>query len=562
MIAGQNKFAMLQDLSTVKTILETSYAPKDWKKNHDGWDLEGEYQKAVAAITEERDLSLKEFQQVLLKFIQSAMDYHVDISFNSTESANLPFRVKTIDQRTYVDWIDPIKLSKEISSLREGDEILEFDDQPIAEVMAMLSKKNYMNNENSTDMALRDIKLTNQRGSRGDVVSTGFINIVFRSFGDGKIRTIQLIWDYFPELVKVPSSLMQTIPYLNLAKQNHSEFSDYANRLFASYANDEDEGAPGSPVSFVPQLGKEIWRWKGNFEGEQPIESKSNYPMWNAYIYENDEGRLIGYIRIPGYQGSDAEALNFGMIIGYMENNTEALVIDQVNNFGGSANFLYSLASMLTMEPLKAPRERVKLTLSLVHKAIGRLKMIDEDLNRPDLKEVLKFWELKDRQQLLIYKHYSQFIVDEWNAGQDLTGPIHMFRCADIINPNPSYNYTKPILFLINELDISCGDIMPAILQDNQRAVLFGCKTAGAGGHVLHTSFPNKHGIAEISYTGSILQRVSQEIIESVGVSPDIEYVITAEDVQNRYVNYALKINEVVSSMLPNQPVEDTVIVN
>ncbi len=565
--AGQNKSAMLQDLSTIKGIFETSYAPIEWKKENDHWQLDDEYQKSISAISDGKDLTLKEYQQQLRKFMNTAMDYHVGIMFYSTEYASLPFRVKTVDGHTYVDWINPIKLSKQTYGLHVGDEILQFNGMPIADVLAELSVGRSKNSNDLTDIGITDENLTQRFGTKGDIVPKGTLYILFQSLEDGKTRTNQMIWEYLPELIKTPASLMQTIPFFDFkkdsGKRNLTGKYSLCNELCALYAKrGDDDGSIGSRISFVPLLGTPIWVWEENLEGEEAVEGDSDYPMWNAYIFENSEGIKIGYIRIPHYDGEDEDVDNFGKIIDYMEKNTEALIVDQVNNYGGSVSFLCNLATMLAIDPLKTPKHRLKLTHSDVYEALADIKFIDKILNsRKDLKDVLMLFNVEEEaisyQQLLFLKYFFQYLVDEWNEGRDFTLPTYIDG-TDHINPNPNYQYTKPILLLTNELDFSGGDFFPAILQDNKRAVIFGSRTAGAGGFIKFSSFPNKHGIRKVGFTASLAERESLQKIESIGVIPDIEYTITSEDVQNRYVNYGIKVNEVISGMLPRvvTPVE------
>jgi len=542
-LTANPKNGMIQDLQFVKHLFEVGYAPAEWKKENDGWDLNQEFNNSALEIQNSKDITLKQYQQILHNFVSSTKDYHVSIIFYSTEEATLPFRVKTIDKQTFIDWVDHNKLSKEIYSLQQGDELIEFNGFPIQEAMKELLKSGNTNSNELTDQAIADMSLTKRAGYKGDIVPKGSVTITFRSKADGKLKTNQLMWEYFPEFVKAPSNLMQTIP--NLFRENKEKKKLTSNyTLFNPIhqmlsAEGKDEGALGSRISFVPILGNPIWVWEGKLEDEETPEnedSESNYPLWNAYIYENQEGRNIGYIRIPHYDGDENDAALFGKIIGYMEKNTEALVVDQVNNYGGYVSFCYKLASMLSPEALKTPKHRIKINQKDVSFSLGYVKKIHK--------------RGTDYQRHLFLKHYNQFIIDEWNEGRSLTNPIFIDG-IDIINPHPKNHYTKPILFLINELDFSGGDFMPAVLQDNKRVVLFGSRTAGAGGFVAESSFPNKYGIKSIGYTGSIAERDNLQKIESLGVTPDIEYKITADDVQDSYSNYGKTVNEVISGMLP-----------
>lgn len=498
-----NTEQMLVDLQVIKHLLEVSYAPTNWKKDHLDWDLGVAFQDAKNQILNTPEITLKQYQQILKKFLTTTQDYHIDINFYSTEEAVLPFQVKTIENRTFIDWVDP-----QANGIKVGDELLEFDGKAIQEVFNEIKISNGLNSNPLTDQAIADFNLTSRSGKRGEVVPSGNVQLTVKNQIEEK-KTTQLTWDHKPEQITVP-------PYLLRSRTTPKE--------------PIPRKKLGSKVSFVPKLGKVIWKWKGK---------EPENPFWNAYIYQNEEGRSIGYIRIPHYSGTFDDLDNFSKIISLMQKRTDALVIDQVNNVGGDLEFLYALTSMLINKPASPPKHRIKITQKDVYNAIN----------------AVEYFETLDDESTLSEKKYWESLIQEWNEGRKLTQPLYIYGVEKII-PSSVANYTKPILFLINELDFSGGDFMPAILQDNQRVVLFGSQTAGAGGAATQHVFPNEHGINYIQYTWTIAERNDLQKIENLGVKPDIEYKIGIPDIQNQYANYGKAVNAAISKMLP--PVKKT----
>jgi C-terminal processing protease CtpA/Prc len=143
---------------------------------------------------------------------------------------------------------------------------------------------------------------------------------------------------------------------------------------------------------------------------------------------------------------------------------------------------------------------------------------------------------------------YADFLIDQWNQGRTVTEP-YWIGGVNLINPAPVH-YTKPILLLTNHLDFSGGDFFPAILQDNQRVKIFGSRTAGAGGYILPQQFSNNIGVAKFSVTGSIAARLSGNPIENLGVKPDYEYDMSAEDYQNNYAPYVKAVQTAVDGLI------------
>jgi len=294
---------------------------------------------------------------------------------------------------------------------------------------------------------------------------------------------------------------------------------------------DTDFMVLGQHKSFVPDLGEILWKQ----------ENSHHY----AYIFQKD-GKKIGYIRIPTYAVFDDEYLEFENIIRKFQVETDALVIDQLNNPGGSVFYLFSLLSMLSDYSLELPPERITITQRDVSDAFAILEDPFDTLSR--LIEGVFGFSISS-EEIANVTAYFQTIIDEWNNGHFFTNPIHLYGLTSI-QPNPKIHYTKPILVLVNYLDFSCADFFPAILQDNHRAKVFGTKTAGAGGFVLDHEFPNFFGVNSFTYTGSIAYRTNNRPIENLGVSPDFPYELTSEDLLNGYKGYVKAIHQALEAIL------------
>src|SRR5262249_30606756 len=155
----------------------------------------------------------------------------------------------------------------------------------------------------------------------------------------------------------------------------------------------------------------------------------------------------------------------FGEIINEMEQKTEALVIDQLHNFGGIVDYQYELASIFAIEPLKTPYHRVKISQREVMQAVAGLEMIkllETVVSNPDgislnfsktdpfgsvkssEKETQEEEEKSEKeeddqplfnfQQLMFLKSYFELIIEDWNNGLNLSRPTPILG-IDRINP-------------------------------------------------------------------------------------------------------------------------------
>lgn len=570
----QKKLLMIQDLEVIKHHFEMGYAPAKWKKEYLNWDLNQSFEKAKNQILQTPAISTKQFHQIVRQFMNSMSDYHVSVLFFSTESASLPFSVKGVNGRYFIDWIDPIRLPKSYYGLSTGDEILMFDERPVGDVIDEIEKEGSKSSHPQTDRALAEMKLTVRSGKNGDTVPKGVILIKTRSKETQKMSQHQLKWNYTPEHIKNRFdfiTFLDSLSWLNFNEKETPKIQGFK-LMMASPAHQEfakeyaaRDGSLGSRKSFLPPFGEILWSnhpqvadEEGKEEG-QKIERNEDAKCWHAYIFRNSEERSIGYIRIPHYLLTLGQTEEFGKIITAMEKVTDGLIIDQVDNFGGFVHIQYMLASMLTNYPLQAPLHRVRITQKDVmnaYEALQLIQMIEKSLDSID-SEASELEENQGEevsfnfQELLFLKAYFELILEEWNSGKNMTTPTPILG-VDKINPHPIYRYTKPIMMLINELDFSGGDFMPAIMQDNQRALLFGSRTAGAGGYVFSFEFPNTNGIASCSYTASIAERMNADKIENLGISPDVPYQITLQDLQGGYQGYIESANQTMNGLIEN----------
>ena len=536
-------------LLAMKSVYESTYAPTDWKAKTFGWSLNKEFEAAISKIDSKgANLTKSDVVSITNDFIYSMKDYHVSISYYSTEIATLPFNVRRADGKYFIVFIDKSKLGDVIFPFNVGDELVSFDHMP-TELAVSMVKSTYIENVIETDQALAELFLTRRRASRGMKVPSGPVWVSVKRKGSDKIETRQLIWEYTPE--KISPFRNNFLANITAGSINDSDAkTDSLNRFINRQMSFDTNGLSddkslnpftmGTKKSFLPSLGKKLWQ-------------TADSALFDAYLYKNESGKLIGVVRIPTYsvQNANDSLKEFSEIISHFEAVADGLVIDQLNNPGGSVFYLYTLASMLSDKPLKTPQHHMSVTPMDVADALSVLNQLstvkDDESAKKTLGETL--WGYPVSYQLVeFFRSYADFTIAEWNAGKTFTSP-YWIAGVDAINP-AKQTFTKPILVLVNELDFSGGDFFPTILQDNNRAKIMGTRTAGAGGYVVNFSLPNLVGIEGFRVTQSLAKRVSDNPIENLGVTPDVPYTLSAEDFQSGFEPYKKAIQQTINALV------------
>lgn len=531
--SAADKARMISDFDILRNEIEINYAPADWKKSYFHWDLDNEMVTAHQKILAAEPLNPRGYQQIIRDFFNSLRDLHVNVSFYSTEYAVLPFLVQGVNNRYFVVWVSE-KWPEDIP-LEVGDEILSFDGQPVGDIIKDLQLSAYGPNESETFRHLGELLLTVREGDALKQIPQGSVEIIFKKNNQKRASSFLTEWKYVAEEIDnhfLYAPIREKAPF----GQNSFFCKIRALPLYTrwkSYHPDSIYGSQwlGSKQSFFPPLGPTTW--------------KSNSETFEAYIYTH-KGKKIGYLRIPDFHGDTKENEEFREIIAVMQGCTQALVIDLMNNPGGLAFYTYGLLSMLSDQPLRNLKEQLSITQKDVYFAIEDLEWLDEVKSDQESREILGsdiFGYQVDYRMAQALVKLGQFIKEQYKQGKYLTESFPM-EGLEFIYPHPTTRYTKPLFLLTNSLSISCGDVFPAILQDNKRAKILGAQTAGAGGYVLARKYSNRFGLASFTLTGSLIHRLDGQPLENLGVKPDILYEFTEEDYIHNYSNFINFVNK------------------
>jgi hypothetical protein len=554
-ISKDLKEKFISEMGYIGSLYQNYYAPKLWKEKHVHWDLSTELEKAKQDI--QSASTVYDYRQAVVRFFNSMQDYHVGYAFESTESATLPIMLKTVEGKTIIVEIDRNKLSEASFPFHVGDEVVAFDDRPISEIHAEL-KKDLKSTAQATDDSITDMRLTSRSGRKNYSVPKDTVTLTLLRKGQQTSTAHQLNWEYqveqLPGLEKNPVELFDgrsLVPFLG-AKGSEIDFSKIkmespiSEEFRNNYGVAETVYGLGGKKPFLSNLGERIWE----------TDDKNTF---DAYIYKNDKGQLIGVIRIASYvpnegdpKGKIKAVADFAQILIKMQKLTSGLVIDQLNNPGGSVFYLYSLASMLTDRTLYTPKHRMILGIDGIKECIGTMKKLSAVTNDEEAKKALE--EDADGypvtyQFALAVKNYCQFIQSQFNQGKKITDPFYIYG-VDRINPSGVVQYTKPIVILVNELDFSGGDFFPATLQDNKRVTVVGTRTSGAGGYVNRLQIPNLIGLELFTITGSIAERIDKNPIENLGVTPDVQLSMTLEDYRSDFSHYLGEVKNILASKI------------
>ncbi len=538
------KQMMLDDLDSLENIITARYAPADWKQEQIGWDLNAEIQKAKDAINDADATSVKDYHKLVRGVFTSMQDYHVSVQFYSTEASYLPLAISEAGGHYFISAINRKKLPEADFPFQVGDEITGFGGKDIQTAIDELKLQSGSNNAPHTDNAQAAMQmLTVQVGARADNIPQGELTLTVKPAGSQSETTHQLNWIHIPELISPQPFVDKSFNYSE--KQNFPMSwlammkADFIENPVMANAN---MFTMGDKNGFMPDYGEKIW--------EAPEAS-----LFKAYVYTSPiDGKNIGYLRLPHYMVNNPVefVLEFSKLIAEFNQRTDALVIDQLNNPGGSLFYLYALASMLTDTPLTVPKHQISLTQEDV---LGAIEFLQESVEVKNDEDAKNFFGDSIQGYPVTYDFFSKFrdfykgIIKQWEEGKTLTDPVAIFG-LDAIEPAYGARYTKPLIVLINELDFSGGDFFPTIMKDNNRALLFGERTAGAGGVVKEYSYQNSLlGTKKYHLTSTIARRENGQPIENLGATPNIPYVLKLEDIQNGFPEYIKAVNEAIAGI-------------
>jgi C-terminal processing protease CtpA/Prc len=574
---------MIYDLEVAKHNLETKYAPKLWKRQIFGWNLEKSFLTAKKKILQNEPKNIQDYQKIVKHFFMSLKDYHVNVTFHSTRVNWFPLIVGQAQGRYFVtkinakiptefrdfrcDEVEYDKLKELISHILPGDEIIAIDGKPVLQAVEENIDELRGGDRSPTGYAIGMRMLFNNNKPMADTFKLTVIH-------QGTTQPVEytLPWAKVPEWIPEqplnsedkPNEWFDDHYYIGQTKRSKKKAADEIRKILSqdysvdfvkpllhqNYESDEESDEETEKdrreKGFLPVLGEVIWE----------SDSKAFY----AYLCKNEAGNKIGYIYIPTFSPPFIckmeellEAINL------FEVEADALVFDITNNPGGDAFFTYAILSTLSDRPLTTPRQRETLIQEDLISYAYINNLLTTVLKKPvieDKKEEEEEEEIPNVAGLVInetvieqLQEYLKTILKTWETGKRFSEPQPILGIKEI-QPHPKGNYTKPLMVLVNELDFSCADIFPAILQDNKRAVIFGKRTAGAGGYVRKYQHTSRFGVAGYSITGSLLIRQNGQIIESIGVTPDIPYEFTLRDMQEDFADYAARVNKEVNKMI------------
>ncbi|MBT3182115.1 MAG: protease-like activity factor CPAF [Deltaproteobacteria bacterium] len=529
----------ISDAQTLIALFEHRYAPLQWKEDLLGISFDDLISGLIAEAYKE-NLTDLEFYAAMAKFSGGVKDTHNWFIIPSNYRADLGFTCDYVEGRVLIAGINRVKLPKDLFPYERGDELISMNGTTVHAIIDELSEYASEGNPLAEKRFLAS-DLTHRRQRYFPYIPTGNVTLEIFSQSRGTSESTALQWEMRGKPLAATTNNPLLIPVQpEISKTTDTSSDEMKNPL---------ERLRWSAID--PERATSGW-----IRDPEPF-----FPMWGSYVNRTDSplvsgifllnGYRIGFLRIPTWAppGWDAWLEFLEKQIPYLEKETDALLIDQTDNGGGSICLGETVSEFLVNEPIPANLFQIRANRHF-------LQMMEEwYIELTGLAN-----QSKDQE---IARKIIEEIRDAIEEERPLTDPISICFSDGYIHPHTTKTgiktvYTKPILMLINEWSISTADMTPAPLQDAGRAVMFGGTTCGAGGNVETTSVIG-HSDFRISQTESLTVRptaimtengVPTNYLENVGVIPDVPYEVTADDFVNGYQGYKKAVEETLLKML------------
>lgn len=257
-------------------------------------------------------------------------------------------------------------------------------------------------------------------------------------------------------------------------------------------------------------------------------------------------GKRYLYIRVSDFGLAEEDLKQFAeLLIRYRNQNYDGLVLDLLNNGGGSLVLGGRMLNMLTDKAIIWPTIQLRLNDSWVDSFESAQYFAPSDAERTWASRISKVLQEDKGKTDRLSRPISVETLDPYASAKKLPS------CKDEQSPNDPKNVClksgTPIVLLVNEMCASMCDIFASMFKDNKLGIVAGEKTMGAGGNVvMHAASPAS--LIMLRQTESLLRDAAGNYLENNGVEPD-ERLSTVNDKDNGYSSTLSKALDLFSKL-------------
>lgn len=539
----------------------------------------------------------------LANFMARFNDAHISVQLPSSLSWRLPLQIHTAEGRHFVGFVSD-QFPQGIQKPRIGDELVAINGMKPEDFQKQFPQFNASGNDltnktmfgfqlarwsESSGLPLsvlnwKDLELTFAPKEKPNETYSAKIPFVTEGTGligkdmDGRDPNPAVVFSLNPS--SEPDASADLAPKTtSILRQAHALMRTEAPGIKRRFGNQTRESGQGQRMEIGGR--RPFFKLPDNFrEITIPAEALLDPKFKNFFSADSffagtfeRNGKKVGFLRVPSYGATTVGAVGTTIryFIGKLQAESDYLIIDQTNNPGGMV---------------------IKSDM-LIKALVGEYKS-DRHMRfavKPSQKFLRQYWEMrndvaKNEDQLFTQEEVNEIvrkldaeynkIFKAYSEGKDLSEPISMLAISEYaersfdralfklpwgsifeamtgVNIQKPQTYTKPIFFMINELDFSGGDATPAIFQDYGRGFLIGTReetqTGGAGGTVENFTIRGAQEVG-LSLTTSLMVRFNGHLVENYGVKADYNVPLTREDIANGQSQYFNRILELTDKLI------------
>jgi len=568
------------DFNQLAALYAKNYAPYELRISLIGFDLLNIQPWLTQVEQSTTDL---EFYDICVKYVASLQDSHDEFLLPSIFEAWLHMDVDIYDGKVLIAFVDQSYLSPRRFPIQIGDEIVSVDGTSAADLITSFLPYAVNGQANATSrMRLAAASIVDRyQGWMTNAPSVANNAVVVVKSQNGKTATYSIPWDKIGVPIvsegPVPSPHAQAAASEKAREEiRNTNRRPRPNRRnpWGIYQGPRPSTTPAAVPSYMVPMMK--LRHMVAAKPQGAFDSVGIYPFDNPFpLFDppanftlrlgsqpTDEflsgtfpagSSTVGYIRIwtmaPDDEGT---ALNqFQTEIQYMEQNTDGLVVDIMDNGGGDGCYSQSLASLLTPYTFRGLSAEIRATLNWV-----------EDFSSA----VVQAQQQGAPQYVIdLYNNYLTDVEQALAQNRGRTGNEPL--CSYTFDVTPATGdkgnniaYTKPILVLTDSFTLSAAEIFAMFLQDSKRATIFGTRTDGGGGSVEAYNSATNYSEGDARVTICLITRAaavqtpgfpSSIYYDGIGIYPDIVQDYQTEDnLVNKGATFVTQVGTAISGLI------------